>query len=65
MGEREQRLSGRDGRDGAGVEWEGWGRGSRGEWEGWEQWGEGGGTAFKFLEQGYLKTHPQEVRTNL
>ena len=51
MGEREQRLSGRNGRDGAGVESEGWGRGSRGgmegvgrgsrgKWEGWEQWGE-------------------------
>ena len=66
MREREQRLSGRNGRDGAGVEWEwgrgsrggmeGVGRGSRGEWEGWEQWEEGGGTAFKFLEHGYLKT---------
>jgi len=30
----EQRWSGRNGRDGAGVEWEGWGRGSRGEMEG-------------------------------
>ena len=35
---------------------EGVGRGSRGEWERWEQWEEGGGTAFKFLEHGYLKT---------
>ena len=26
MGEREQRLSGRNGRDGAGVEWERWSR---------------------------------------
>jgi len=34
MGEMEQRWSGRNGRDGAGVEWEGWGRGSRGEMEG-------------------------------
>ena len=52
VGEREQRWNGRGGeREQRGV-------------GGVGAVGEGGGTAFKFLEHGYLKTHAQEVRTN-
>ena len=58
MGEMEHRWSGRNEIDGAGIEWEGWGRGGQREWEGWEREGavgEGGGTASS-CKHGYLKT---------
>ena len=41
MGEKEQRLSGRNGRDGAGVEWEGWGEGAEGSGRGGSSGGRG------------------------